>query len=87
MPPIQMTESEMLAALAATSRTVVGEDGMTAQEVAARLGVGINRARAVLRHLIREGTMRAVKVRRTALDGRMDIRPGYQFVAAPAPQK
>ena len=54
--------------------------GMTTKELAAELGWSDERVRERLRDLKTAGRIEVVMVRRTILDGRLTVLPGYRMV-------
>ena len=77
-----ITESELLEALrAATPRRADGPtDAYTTREIRKATGWGLAQAMAYLRSLADDGRLEAVKVRRTAIDGRLALVTAYRFL-------
>lgn len=77
---IQITETELLDALAAAQASDSPDDARTTEEMAADANLAVRHVRAALKVLQRQGRLRTHRVRRVALDGRNALVAGYTIL-------
>jgi predicted ArsR family transcriptional regulator len=78
-----ITQEELLEALYAAATGHGSDDARTAGELAAESGMSIGAVRNALKAVAKEGRLRTCRVRRTMVDGRPTLVPGYVIQAAP----
>lgn len=80
MARIDVTETELLAALAEAEASDAGpDDAFTVAELAERTGVSVLAMRARIGALVRAGRVESVRVTRPAMDGRAARVPAYRL--------
>lgn len=85
--PIAITETELLNALADAFSDAGPSEAQTAAELVRATGLSVQRVRAALRAAQRQGRLVVHRVRRTALDGRPMLVPGYTLAPARATRR
>jgi len=83
--PIAITESELLSALAAALSDAGPSEARTVAELAGTQGLTVERVRKALRIAARQGRLVVHRVRRTAIDGRSMLVPGYTLTPPTRP--
>jgi hypothetical protein len=82
MAPIEITESEILAAIAAEARGNGPKEAKTGPEIRDALSIGEKRFRRAFRQLKREGRLVVHQVMRESIDGRPVMVPAYTITPA-----